>query len=139
MSLDTDSDNVAYNLGRLFAIYVYAEKSRADRNATIRDRYIGSASARPRMIFPILMRGYEHNLSGLAKGDSLKQGAGIRADRAAGEVIERLPGHEGFPAVLSLQDQARFFVGYYHQERYLYTKTSSVDRQQSASPEESTE
>ena len=135
----TDSDNVAYNLGRLFAIYVYAEKSLADRNATIRDRYIGSASARPRIVFPILMRGYAHNLSGLAKGDSLKQGAGIRADRAVGEVMERLPGHDGFPAVLSLPDQARFFVGYYHQERYLYTKISSVDRQEPASSEEGAE
>lgn len=139
VSIATDSDNVAYNLGRLFAVYVYAEKSFAHRNATIRDRYIGSASARPRMVFPILMRGYEHNLSGLAKGDSLKQGAGVRADRAVGEVVERLPGHEGFPAVLSLQDQARFFVGYYHQERALYTKTRAVDRQQSAASEESTE
>lgn len=139
VSLDTDSDNVAYNLGRLFAVYVYAEKSVDRRNATIRDRYIGSASSRPRMVFPIMMRGYEHNLSRLAKGDSRKQGAGKWADRAAGEVMERLPGHESFPAVLSLQDQARFFVGYYHQERFLYTKISSVDRQQSTSSEESAE
>lgn len=133
VSIDTDSDNVAYNLGRLFAVYVYAEKSVDRRNATIRDRYIGSASSRPRMVFPILMRGYEHNLSRLAKGDSRKQGAGKWADRAAGEVIERLPGNEDFPAVLSLQDQARFFVGYYHQER------GSGDSQQSAASEESTE
>ena len=125
VSIDIDSDNVAYNLGRLFAIYTYAERS-AERNATIRDRYIGSASATPHRVFPILMRGYEHNRSRLAKEDRLKQGAGIRADKAVREVIWRLPGQEDFPAVLALQDQARFFLGYYHQERAMYTKSDSV-------------
>ena len=118
VSIDIDSDNVAYNLGRLFAIYVYAEKS-FDRNATIRDRYMGSASATPRRVFPILMRGYEHNRSSLAKGNQKQRGNCEIADETVGEVIERLPGHEELPAVLSLQDQARFFVGYYHQEREL--------------------
>lgn len=126
VSIDIDSDNVAYNLGRLFAIYTYAERSVAERNATIRDRYIGSASATPHRVFPILMRGYEHNRSRLAKEDRLKQGAGIRADKAVREVIWRLPGQEDFPAVLALQDQARFFLGYYHQERAMYTKSDSV-------------
>ena len=126
VSIDIDSDNVAYNLGRLFAIYTYAERSVAERNATIRDRYIGSASATPHRVFPILMRGYEHNRSRLAKEDKLKQGAGIRADKAVREVIWRLPGQEDFPAVLALQDQARFFLGYYHQERAMYTKSDSV-------------
>lgn len=126
VSIDMDSDNVAYNLGRLFAIYTYAERSVAERNATIRDRYIGSASATPHRVFPILMRGYEHNRSRLAKEDKLKQGAGIRADKAVREVIWRLPGQEDFPAVLALQDQARFFLGYYHQERAMYTKSDSV-------------
>lgn len=118
VSIDMDSDNVAYNLGRLFAIYVYAEKS-FDRNATIRDRYMGSASATPRRVFPILMRGYEHNRSSLAKGNQKQRDDCEIADKSVVEVIERLPGNEELPAVLSLQDQARFFVGYYHQEREL--------------------
>ena len=136
VSIATDSDNVAYNLGRLFAIFAYAERSLADRNATVRDRYIGSASATPRLVFSRLMRGYEHNRSGLTKGDRLKQGAGIRADKSVRDVIGRLPGDEDLPAVLSLQDQARFFVGYYHQEKALYTKSDSIGSQQSVSSEE---
>ncbi len=139
VSIATDSDNVAYNLGRLFAIYAYAEKSLTDRNATIRDRYAGSASATPRLVFPRLMRGYEHNRSSLAKGDRKKQGAGTRANRAVGDVIELLPGHEELPAILPFQDQARFFVGYYHQERVLYTKADSDDRHQSVPSEENEE
>ena len=45
VALHEDSGNVAYNLGRLFAAYAYAEKSLAERNATIRDKYAGAASA----------------------------------------------------------------------------------------------
>lgn len=125
VSIATDSDNVAYNLGRLFAIYVYAEKSFADRNATIRDRYMGSASATPRRVFPLLMKGYEHNRAGLAKGDQKKQWAGIRAEKAIAKVMGRL-GMEDFPAIFPLHEQARFVVGYYHQEREMYTKSDSV-------------
>ena len=137
VSLDSSSDNIAYNLGRLFSAYAYAEKSLADRNATIRDRYMGAASATPRRVFPLLMRGYEHNRAGLAKRAGQKQGAGVRADRAVGQIIERLPGHDELPATLPLEDQARFFVGYYHQERAFYTKSDSgVDQDQPVESEE---
>jgi CRISPR-associated protein Csd1 len=66
------------------------------------------------------MRGYERNRSALAKGDGLKRGAGVKADKAVAQIIERYDGDVPFPAVLTLEDQARFFVGYYHQERALY-------------------
>lgn len=129
VSLDQASDNVAYNLGRLFAAYAYAEKSLAKRNATIRDKLMAAASSTPRRAFPILMRGYEHNRSGLAKGDQKQRGAGIRADRTVGEIVERLPGNGELPASLALEDQARFFVGYYHQERALYSKSDTAQDQ----------
>jgi len=125
VSLDRHSHNAAYNLGRLFAAYAYAEKSIADRNATIRDKYAGSASATPRRVFPMLMRGYEHNRAALAKAsDGQKRSAGRRADREVGQILERLPGSDDLPATLPLEDQARFFVGYYHQETAFYTKTA---------------
>ena len=87
VALDTDSDDGAYNLGRLFAVYEYAEKSVADRNATIRDKFIGAASATPRRVFPILMRGYEHNASTLAKGDGNQRGAGVKASKAVAQIL----------------------------------------------------
>lgn len=125
VSLDRNSHNAAYNLGRLFSAYAYAERSIADRNATIRDKYAGSASATPRRVFPMLMRGYEHNRAALAKAsDGQKRSAGRRADREVGQILERLPGSEDLPATLPLEDQARFFVGYYHQETAFYTKAA---------------
>ena len=137
VSLDDKSDNVAYNLGRLFAAYAYAESSFADRNATIRDKYMGAASATPRRVFPILMRGYEHNRTGLAKTEGMKRAAGKRVDQAVSHIIDRLPGRDEFPAALALEDQGRFFIGYYHQERAFYTKSGSDgDQNQIIEPEE---
>ena len=136
VSLDPASDNVAYNLGRLFAAYAYAERSFAKRNQTIRDKLMAAASSTPRRVFPILMRGYEHNRSGLDKGDKMQRGAGKRADQAVVDIVERLSGRGELPASLPLEDQARFFVGYYHQERAFYTKSDSDQGRDIESPEE---
>ena len=135
MSLDVLSTNVAYNLGRLFAAYAYAEKSYSNPNATIRDKYMGSASANPRRVFPVLMRGYEHNRASLQKQGGNKAGAGIRADKAVGEILSRLSGEAGLPTVLSLEEQGRFFIGYYHQERAFYEKAAPDSPTQSSSEE----
>ena len=131
VSLDRNSDSIAYNLGRLFAAYAYAERSVAERNATIRDKYMGAASATPRRVFPILMRGYEHNRASLSKGGRV--GAGVRADQAVSQIVARIPGSGELPTALQLEDQARFFVGYYHQEQAFYT-SSKPDQNQLADP-----
>ena len=123
VSLDRASDHVAYNLGRLFAVYVYAEKSYTARTVTARGKLLGAAAATPRRVFAVLMRGYEYNRTSLARGNHRQRAFGVRADRMLGEIIERLPGRGELPSFLPLDDQARFFVGYYHQERALYARS----------------
>lgn len=131
------SSDIAYNLGRLFAAYAYAEKSLAERNATIRDKYAGAASATPLRVFPILMRGYEHNRAGLAKSGGMKVGRGVRAEQTVSQIIGLLPGDRELPQSLTLEEQARFFIGYYHQERTLYSKRESEEeREQPTEPED---
>lgn len=115
MSLDRASKDVPYCLGRLFAAYAYAEQSYAKRQSTIRDKYLAGASANPARVFPLLMRGYEHNRSGLLKSPDKRKGAGVNADKAVSEILERLNVETGLPASLTLENQARFFVGFYHQ------------------------
>lgn len=125
MALDEGATDVAYLLGRLFGAYVYAEKSYQDRGASLRDKYMGSASATPARVFPVLMRGYEHNLSSLKKAGGNKAGAGVRADRAVAAILAALPGGEAegaMPAALPLEDQGRFFIGFYHQLSAFYAK-----------------
>ena len=125
VSLDRASDHVAYNLGRLCAVYVYAEKSFTGRSASARDMRLGAAAAAPRRVFPVLMRGYEHNRTRLARGNRRQRAFGRRAQRVVEEIVERLAGQGELPSFLPLDEQARFFVGYYHQERALYTSSGA--------------
>lgn len=126
MALDETNDDIAYVLGRLFAAYAYAESSYARRGATIRDKYLGSASANPARIFPVLMRGYEHNRAALAKTNDQRVGAGRRAEQAVEAIIAKMAGHGNLPTTLSLEDQGRFFVGFYHQWSSFFQKAEDV-------------
>jgi CRISPR-associated protein Csd1 len=126
MALDETSKDPAYVLGRLFGAFTYAERSYADRGATIRDKYMGGASATPARIFPVLMKGYEHNRAGLAKAGGQKVGAGIKAEKAVASILALLPGGGDLPASLPLEDQGRFFVGFYHQLSAFYAKAEDA-------------
>ena len=126
MALDETASEPAYLLGRLFAAYAYAERSYQERGASLRGKYMGSASATPARVFPVLMRGYEHNLASLRKAGGQKAGAGVKADRAVAAILDRLPGGGEMPAALPLEEQGRFFVGFYHQLSAFYTKAEDA-------------
>ena len=105
MSLNPECREPGYLLGRLFAVL---ERTQAEAinnpNATIRDRYFGSASATPCAVFPVLLRLVQHHIAKAEYG-------GIR-DREIGEIVERIA---EFPKRLSLEQQGMFALGYYHQ------------------------
>lgn len=114
MSLDTQSTQPAYLLGRLFAVLEYAQRSALGTqvNATIRDRYYGSASSMPAAIFPILLRNTKNHLSKLRK-----EHPGL-AGYIEKQILEIVAGlSEQFPRSLRIEDQGRFAIGYYHQKR----------------------
>jgi len=137
MSLDENATEEAYLLGRLFAAYVYAERSYQDRNAGLRQKYMGAVSATPARVFPMLMRGYEHNLDALRKAGGQKAGSGVRADRAVAAVMAALPGGGDLPASLPLEEQGRFFIGFYHQISAFYAKAEDDAEPSSTGTEES--
>lgn len=112
MALDRDSTNIAYRLGRLFAILEKAQKEAIPgANTTIKDRYYGSASATPSVVFPNLLRLAQHHLQ--------KAEYGGRMDKMIEDVMGEI---EKFPAHLSLDDQGMFAIGYYHQRQAFYVK-----------------
>ncbi|WP_417599336.1 type I-C CRISPR-associated protein Cas8c/Csd1 [Pararhodobacter oceanensis] len=125
MALTESETDVAYLLGRLFGAYVYAERSYQDRGASLRSKYMGAASATPARVFPVLMRGYEHNLASLRKAGGQKAGSGIKADRAVSAIMSNLPGGK-LPSALPLEAQGRFFVGFYHQLSAFYAKAEDA-------------
>lgn len=118
MSLNTESRNTAYLLGRLFAVLERIQyQALGELNAGIADRYYGSASAVPFSVFPRLLSGAKHHLSRLRKD---KAGMAVNLDKDLGEIIAMLP--ETFPRHLSIDEQGRFVIGYYQQKQSYFAK-----------------
>ncbi|MGM9571263.1 MAG: type I-C CRISPR-associated protein Cas8c/Csd1 [bacterium] len=116
MSLNENSEDKAYVLGRMFAIL---EKAQLDANkgikSTIKDRYFASACASPASIFPALLKLANHHI---AKADY-----GYKNDKNLTDVMEKLNVDDNpFPKRLSLIEQGIFMLGYYHQKNNLYPK-----------------
>lgn len=115
VSLNENSTNIPYTLGRLFAIYeAVQEAANPGINATIKDKYFNSASATPATIFPILDNLCQKHLR------KLDTGLRISYDRRVGEIKDILS--ETYPTRLSLPEQGSFNLGYYHQKQSRYTK-----------------
>ena len=118
MSLDTSNTNPGYLLGRLFAVLEkIQEEASPGINATIRDRFYGSASSTPVTAFPHLMKLKNHHLSKLEN-----RGRAVNLEKQIGEIVDKLEAGNSFPSHLSLADQGRFAVGYYHQRQAFFTK-----------------
>lgn len=117
--LDKDFDNIGYLCGRLAAVL---EKIQEDikRGDSIRTRYLSAASATPGAVFPAML-----NLS-IHHSENLSEPSRIFYQKLEQEIFSKLPS-EGFPAQLNLQDQGRFFVGYYQQRENLFTKKETAD------------
>ncbi|AEG94584.1 type I-C CRISPR-associated protein Cas8c/Csd1 [Ramlibacter tataouinensis] len=119
VSLDKQSLNPAYRLGRLFAVLENVQRSALGNqvNATIRDRYYGAASATPASVFPMLLRNTQNHLGKLRKD---KVGWAVTLERDIREIVEGLG--ERFPRSLRIEDQGRFAIGYYHQSQARFNK-----------------
>ncbi len=115
MSLDLSNSNTGYRLGRLFAVLEkIQEEASPGINATIRDKFYGSASSTPVIVFPHLMKLKNYHV---AKLDN--RGRAINFEKLVGEIIDDV---KDFPGHLSLDDQGRFAVGYYHQRQDFFKK-----------------
>ncbi len=115
MALDPGNDNIGYRLGRLFAVLEkIQEEASPGINATIRDRFYGAASGTPVAAFPHLMKLKNHHLAKLEN-----RGRAVNLEKI---ITEIMGGIDDFPTHLSLQDQGRFAVGYYHQRQDFFTK-----------------
>lgn len=111
--LDKENLNQGYLCGRLFAVL---DKIQEDANGihTVRERYMNAASATPAMVFATILNLSTHHL------EKLNMGKQVYFEKLKQEIISKLDA-DGFPAHLVLQDQGRFFVGYYHQRQDFFT------------------
>lgn len=118
VSLNENSSNIPYNLGRLFSV-LEAIQAAANPgiNATVKDKYFNSAAATPAVIFPTLVNLAQKHLRKL-KGSN----AGLVTfyDKQLTELSSHIG--ESYPTRMSLPQQGSFQLGYYHQTQARYQK-----------------
>ncbi len=126
VSLDPTNTDPGYLLGRLFACFEYAQTQALGGkvNATICDKYYGAASATPRSVFPILQRNAMHHLSRLRKD---RPGTHRYIDNAITQIYGCAAAEVLCVPTLSMDAQALFAIGYYHQKNAFYTKSPSSE------------
>lgn len=112
--LDKENKNQGYLCGRLFATL---DKIQSDANGqhSIKERYMNSASTTPSAVFSTIMNLSSHH------AEKLNEGKKVFYEKLKQEIIDKIYAN-GFPAHLDLQDQGRFFVGFYHQQQEFYIK-----------------
>lgn len=122
MSLDEGHQSPSYHLGRLFAVLEKTQQEATNAKAGIADRYLGAAVASPGLVFPRLLKLSHHHLN------KIGQGREVNLSRLIDAILSHVPAP--LPAVLKLQEQGTFMVGYHHQRAELWrSKTDSSEKE----------
>lgn len=122
----SDTDDAAYNCGRLLAIFDDLQMAAHDyklEGAGVVERYYGAACSSPNSAFGILWRLHQHHLkkitrqgdAGRAKAEAIKNKIADVATRFR-QTDARFPPQ--FPRAFDLQQQGRFALGFYQQKAF---------------------
>lgn len=120
-----DNENItqAYLCGQLFAVLeeIQQKSTESKLNRTIKDTYFASATSKPSLVFPKLIRLSNNHLNKIK--DPKKRN---EFDSILSMIIGKLDNE--FPDHLDLKDQGRFIVGYYKQhKRYFINKDKNEE------------
>jgi CRISPR-associated protein Csd1 len=127
VALDPTNENKGYILGRLFAVYEEVQRAAlgGNVNATIRDKFYGSASSTPQKVFRTLDAGSQNHFSKLRKQSP---GRAVNLEKLVTTITDIMdPNNDPIPAALSSAEQALFGIGYYHQRSDFFRKRKERD------------
>lgn len=121
-SLTADTDDPAYNCGRLLAILAAAQDKAHDyklEGLGVAERYFGTASVSPASVFPLLLRLNRHHLNKIGKSERYGNHEHFIQQQIEAVLVLFKPAQPGrpptFPRTLDLQSQGRFALGFYQQ------------------------
>jgi len=113
-----EETNVAYLCGRLLAQLDYIQyKALKQVNATIVDRFYGTASTAPALVFPRLLKMAMPHLATIRPTGYTTQyyAASLSyPEKDLAHLLEKLP--SAFPSTLTLEQQGRFALGFFFQK-----------------------
>jgi CRISPR-associated protein Csd1 len=120
--LTTDTDDPAYNCGRLLAVLATAQDKAHDyrlEGSGVAERYFGTASVSPASVFPLLLRLNRHHLNKIGKSQRFAGHERFLQEQMQSILTLFKPNQPGrppvFPRTLDLQAQGRFALGFYQQ------------------------
>jgi len=120
--LTADTDDPAYNCGRLLAVLAAAQAKAHEyklEGAGVAERYFGTASVSPASVFPLLLRLNRHHLNKISKSERFAGHERFLQEQIQSILTLFKPEQPGkapvFPRTLDLQAQGRFALGFYQQ------------------------
>lgn len=120
--LTADTDDPAYNCGRLLAVLAAAQDKAHEyklEGAGVAERYFGTASVSPASVFPLLLRLNRHHLNKISKSERFAGHERFLQEQIQSILTLFKPEQPGkppvFPRTLDLQAQGRFALGFYQQ------------------------
>ncbi len=117
VALNQETNDTPYVLGRMFALLEAIQKeANGEINTTIRDKYFNAACANPATIFSILMKLKNSHIRKIEKKEEWKK---IYYEKQLTELMGKI---NAYPKMLTLEEQGRFILGYYHQVQKKYEK-----------------
>lgn len=121
-ALTADTEDPAYNCGRLFAILAATQAKAHDfklEGAGVAERYFGTASVSPSSVLPLLIRLNRHHLNKIRKSERYRGHERFIQEQIEAVLVLFKPAKPGlppsFPRTLDLQGQGRFALGFYQQ------------------------
>jgi CRISPR-associated protein Csd1 len=111
VALDPGNPDVAYRLGRVFCLLEQGQSGAVKAaNSMLGDQYFASASAMPGRILPMLIAKFRK-----AHKRRIEGNLGHWIDARISEVLQDV---NEMPSTLTLPEQGRFALGYYHQRAW---------------------
>ena len=129
--LDPNESNPAYVCGELLAVFDQIQRAALGNvNATVVDKYYGGFSAAPLTALGVLFENAQNHLRSL-RSENAKRAAGL--DKRLALTVRKL---KDIPeGQLSLADQTRFALGYYHAKAERIERWAELQQQRALEAE----